>query len=92
MDDLRAIFLGLSDPFNGHGWFSATLLPSTRIVLRMLKVNPVVGHRPATECRPQTGDRGAVSKTGLVFDVSSTQKAHRFLEQIALLVRILARP
>ena len=31
------------------GWFSATLLPSTRIVLQCLQVDPVIGHRPPSE-------------------------------------------
>src|ERR1700740_785374 len=55
----------------------------------MLEVNPVVGHRTAPECGPQTGDRGAVSKSGLVLDESGAEKTRRLLEEIALLVGVL---
>jgi hypothetical protein len=39
--------------------------------------------------QPQTGDRGAVSKSRLVLDESRAEKSRRFLEEIALLIGVL---
>ena len=68
MDDLRPIFLGLADPLEGHGVILGNIAPLYHDRLAMLQVNPVVGHRPSPERRPQTGDRWAVSKSGLMLD------------------------
>jgi len=48
--------------------------------LAMLQVNPVVGHGAAPECCPQTGDRGAMSKSCLVLDVDCAKQTRCFLE------------
>lgn len=55
----------------------------------MLHVNPVVGHRPPPESRPQTGDRGAMSKTSLVLDEGHPEEPGCLLKEVALLVGIL---
>src|SRR5262249_49949942 len=57
--------------------------------LRVLHVDPVIGHRPPTERGPQTGDRRAVSKSSLMLDVGHPEHARRLLEEIALLVGVL---
>jgi hypothetical protein len=40
----------------------------------------MVGHGPPSERGPQTGDRGAMSKPGLVLDVSQAEQPGRLLE------------
>ena len=68
-------------------------LKAARMVLRgvpthdqhhvgVLDVDPAIGHRPASECWPQTGDRRAVSNPGLVFQVADPQAAHGLYDQI----------
>ena len=57
--------------------------------LAVLQVDPVVGHGAATECGPQTGDRGAMSKPGLMFDVGHAEQPGRLLKEVTLLVRVL---
>ena len=54
----------------------------------VLDVDPAVGHRPASERWPQTGDRGAVSNPGLVFQVADPQAAHRLDDEIIEFVGI----
>src|ERR1043165_7795584 len=62
-------------------------LEATRVVLsriathdqhhvRILDVDPAVGHRAASECGPQTGDRRTVSNPGLRFEVADPHAAH----------------
>src|SRR5215831_20470573 len=89
MDDLCAIFLGLSDPLKGHMMVFSHITAFHQDRLAVLQVNPVVGHRSPAEGCPQTGDRGAVSKPGLMLDVSRAQQPRCFLEEIALFVGIL---
>ena len=48
-------------------------------------VTPVVRHRPPPECGGQTGDRGAVSDSGLLFYVDDPQGAHELGGEVALL-------
>src|SRR6185369_841397 len=62
-------------------------LEATRVVLsriathdqhhvRVLDVDPAVGHRAASECGPQTGDRRTVSNPGLRFEVAEPHAPH----------------
>jgi len=90
VDDDCPILLGLTDPLEGHGVVLRHVAAFHQDRLAMLQVNPVVGHRPPPECSPQTGDRGAVSKSRLVLDVCGAEQARRFLEQVAFLVGILS--
>jgi hypothetical protein len=46
----------------------------------VLEISPVVRHRAPSEGGPQTGDGGAMSKTGLVFDEGKSKQARRLLE------------
>src|SRR5438034_3168174 len=89
VDDLRPVFLGLPDPLEGHGMVLCHIAALHQNRLAMLEVNPVVGHRPPPERSPQTGDRRAVSESGLVLDESGAEQARRFLEEVALLVGVL---
>ena len=89
MNDFCPVLLGLSDPFKGHGMVLSYVAAFHQNGSAMLQVNPVVGHCSSTERCPQTGDRGAVSKPGLVLNVDCAEQAHRFLEEIALLVGVL---
>src|SRR5215208_210 len=44
--------------------------------VRVLDVDPTVGHCAASECGPQTGDRRTVSNPGLRFEIADPQAAH----------------
>ena len=89
VDDLRAVLLGLPDPLEGHGVVLGDVAAFHQDRLAVLQVDPVVGHRSPTERGPQTGDRGAMSKSGLVLDVGQAEQPGRLLEEVALLVRVL---
>ena len=89
MDDDCAILLGLPNPLEGHGVVLGDVAPLHEDGLRVLHVGPVVRHRPPTERGPQTGDRGAMSKSGLMLDKGDAEKARGFLEEVALLVGVL---
>ena len=89
VDDLRAVLLGLPDPLEGHGVVLGDVAAFHQDRLAVLQVDPVVGHRAPPECGPQTGDRGAMSKPGLVLDVGHAEQPGRLLKEVALLVGVL---
>ena len=89
VDDLRPVFLCLPDPLEGHGVVLGDVAAFHQDRLAVLQVDPVVGHRSPPERGPQTGDRGAMSKPGLVLDVRQAEQPGRLLEEVALLVRVL---
>ena len=89
VDDGGPVLLGLPDPLVGHGVVLGHIAAFHQDRLAMLQVNPVVGHRPASKRCPQTGDRGAVSKSSLMFDESKAEKARRLLEQVTFFVGVL---
>src|SRR4029078_11075560 len=76
-------------------------LEATRVVLsriathdqhhvRILDVDPAVGHRAASECGPQTGDRRTVSNPGLRFEVADPEAAHGLYGEKNQLIRVSA--
>ena len=89
MDDLRAVLLGLPDPLEGHRVVFGDVAAFHQDRLAVLQVDPVIGHRAAPECGPQTGDRGAMSKPGLVLDVCHAEQPGRLLKEVTLLVGVL---
>ena len=68
VNDRRPILLDLPNPLEGHGAVLRHVTAFNKDGLAVLQVNPVIGHCASPERRPQTGDRGAVSKSSLVFD------------------------
>src|SRR5215469_10247627 len=92
MDDLRTIFLGLPYPLEGHGMILCHVAAFHQNRLAMLQVNPVVRHRSPPECSPQTGDRRAMSKPGLMLDIYCAEQSCRFLEEVAFFIRVLGAP
>ena len=89
MNEFRTVLLRLPDPLEGHGVVFRYVAAFHQNRLAMLHVDPVIGHRPPTERCPQTGDRGAVSKSSLMLDKRHTQQACGFLKQVALFICIL---
>src|SRR3954447_11714483 len=89
MDERRPIVLGLSNPFEGHGMVLCDVAALHENRSAVLQIDPVIGHGSAAECCPQTGDGGAVSKSGLVLDVGCAKQTRCFLEEIALFLRVL---
>src|SRR5688500_12698286 len=56
--------------------------------VRILDVDPAVGHCAASEGGPQTGDRGGVSNPRLRFEIADPQAAHRLNGEIVQFVRV----
>jgi len=72
------VFRPIPDPLEGHGVVLSHVAAFHQDRLAVLHVNPVVGHPPPKR-GPQTGDRGAVSKSG-VLDVSQAEQPSCLLE------------
>src|SRR5688500_12384861 len=56
--------------------------------VRVLDVDPSIGHCAASECGPQTGDRRTVSNPGLRFEIADAQAAHGLYGEKIQLIRI----
>src|ERR1022692_1657430 len=60
-----------------------------RITFALPDIGPAVSHGSASECGGQTGHRGAVSNTGLLFQRNHAQSgAKRFHQQVIVLVGV----
>ncbi len=59
--------------------------PDDQDAVAVLEVAPVVRHRPTAEAGGQTGHRGTVSNSGLLFDVDDPQGADQLGGEVALL-------
>ncbi len=76
-DGLRVTMdLGFDGPLKSTRVVLGRIAPHDQHHVGVLDVDPAIGHRSASECWPQTGDRGTVSNTGLVFQVADPQAAH----------------
>src|SRR5207245_2215969 len=88
--------LGVATPFGFDSPFEATGVVFGRIAAHdqhhvgVLDVDPAIGHRAASKCGPQTGDRWTVSNPGLVFDEAQPQAAHCLYDEIIELVGVSA--
>src|SRR6202021_3120822 len=71
-----AMNFGFYRPFEDAGVILGGIAAHDQHHLSILDVDPAVGHRAASECGPQTGDRWAVSNASLVFQVADPQAAH----------------
>src|SRR5581483_9149302 len=89
VDDLRPILLRLADPLERHRMVFRDVASFHQNRFTVLQIDPVIGHCPSSERCPQTGDRGAVSKPGLMLDERGAKQPCCFLEQVALLVCVL---
>src|SRR5262249_34525657 len=83
------ILLGLAYPLERHRMVLGDIAAFHQNRLAMLQIDPVVRHGPSPERCPQTGDRWAVSKTGLMLDEGGAEQTRSFLKQIAFLVGVL---
>ena len=68
------------------GWFSAALLPMIKNTVTVFDIDPVIGHRAASERLCQSRNSGAMSDTGLVFDIDQPGGTHQGLVNPALLI------
>ena len=67
-DQLRfSIPLGFHDETKAHGMVLGRVAAHDQNDVRIGDIRPAVGHRPPAERGGQTGHRGAVSETGLIF-------------------------
>ncbi|OQA33892.1 MAG: hypothetical protein BWY57_00911 [Betaproteobacteria bacterium ADurb.Bin341] len=71
VDDDRAALLRLTDPLHRQHMIFGNIAAFNEEYLGVLHVRPVIRHRAAAKGGPQTGDRGAVSKSGLMLYVRS---------------------
>ena len=71
------------------GWFSATLLPSTRTVLACCMSIQWLVIAPRPNEAPRPGTVGAMSKSGLMLDKRHPQEPSCLLKEVALLVGVL---
>ncbi len=83
-----ALALGFDRPFESAGMVFGRIAAHDQHHVGVLDVDPAIGHRTASERGPQTGDRGAVSNPGLVFQVADPQAAHGFDDQVVEFVGV----
>ncbi len=85
-DEGGPLFHGLRNPLHGDGMVFRRIGSHDQDAVGVANVDPVVGHRAASERLCQSRNSGAVSDTSLVFDIDQTQGAHDGLEYPAFLV------
>src|SRR5208337_3558799 len=83
-----AVKLGFDGPLESAGMVFGWIAAHDQHQVSVLDVDPAIGHCAASEGGPQTGDRGAVSNPGLVFQVADPQAAHGLDDQVVELVGI----
>lgn len=54
--------------------------------IRIADIDPVIGHRAASEGGRQTGNRCGVSNSGLVFYIDQSPTSQQLLKEVALFV------
>ena len=79
--------LRLGHPLESAGVRLGRVAPHDQNYVRILDVNPVVGHRTTAKRRGQTGHRRAVSDTGLIIEYEHPQAANRLVRDVAGFVR-----
>src|SRR6267142_5608173 len=84
-DTTPRIELRLQEPLEPDRVSLGRIRPVDDDHVGVLNVTPVVRHRAPSECGRQTDDRGAVSDSGLLFEVHHPQGAHELGGQIAFL-------
>ncbi len=85
-NQFSAIVLGLLHPFHGDGMVCGSIAAHDKDNITVLEVDPVIGHCAAPERLCQSRNSGAVSYSGLVFDVHQPQGPHHGLQRPAFLV------
>ena len=86
VQDVGAALLGAGQPVHRDGVILGRVAAHDQDDVGVHHVDPVVGHGAPAEGGRQTGDRGAVSETGLVLDVDEAEGAHELGQEVALLV------
>src|SRR5579862_3098609 len=81
---------GFNRPLKATGMVLCWIATHDQHHVGVLDVDPAIGHCPASECWPQTGDRGAVSNASLVFQVADPQAAHALDHEVIEFVGISA--
>jgi len=82
MDDLCPFQLGLHGPTEGNGMTFGHVGTLDNDAVRILQVAGIKGCGTAPETRSQTGNTGAVSYAGLVFNGHHSQASHQFLLKV----------
>ena len=85
-NNFRAAFFGFDGPFKATGVLFSGVAAANHNHVGVFHIRPVIGHCAATKGGPQTGDSGAVSYPGLVFQVDNAQGARQFGNQVALFI------
>ena len=86
-DDLCVAFIpGLLQPGKRYRMVFRRVAAADQRNIGVFEIRPVIGHCSPTKRGAQTGDRGAVSDTGLMFDVRRPQAAHEFRYEVKVLI------
>ena len=83
-----ALALGFDRPLETARMVFGRIAAHDQHHVGVLDVDPAIGHRAASECGPQTGDRWTVSNPGLVFQVADPQAAHRLHDEVIELIGV----
>src|SRR5205823_11005349 len=86
VDDRRALPLRLHDPLEAYRMALGHVGPLDDDAVAIREVLLERGGAASSERGPQTGDRGAVSYTGLVLDLDHAQRREQLLDEVVLLV------
>ena len=86
MDDGRAPILGPKRPLKGNRMVFGGIAADDENAITVDDVDPVIGHRAASERLCQSRNSGAVSDTGLVLDVGQPHGSQHGLVDPAFLV------
>ena len=86
VDDRRAARLGLHHPLEADRVALGHVGALDDDAVGVLQILLEGGGAAAAERDPQTGDRGGVSNTGLVFDLHDAERGEELLDQVVLFV------
>ena len=85
-DQLGAALHGLGDPLEGNGVVFSRIGAHDQNAVTVSNVDPVIGHCAASERLCQSRNSGAVSDTGLMFNINQPQGPHHGLNEPAFLI------
>ncbi len=86
VDQGCALFLRPGHPFEGDGMVFGSVTAHYKNAIRVLEIDPVIGHRAASERLCQSRNSCAVSNTRLMLNIHQAEAAEHCLVSPALLV------
>jgi len=86
MDDSCPALAGLHHPSKGDRMAFRHIRPLNDDEIRILQILREGSGSAPSKRGPQTGDRGGMSNTGLIFDLDNPESSEELLDQIVLFV------